>query len=74
MNTFLASCEILPFDETDAIYCGSLRENLNTAGKLIGPYDLMIVAQGAARGLTVATHNTAELSRVPGIRLEDWMV
>ena len=32
----------------------------------------MIAAQGAARNLTVVTHNTDEFSRISGILLEDW--
>jgi tRNA(fMet)-specific endonuclease VapC len=32
----------------------------------------MIAATALANGLTVVTHNTAEFSRVPGLKLEDW--
>ena len=32
----------------------------------------MIAAQGAARNLTVMTHNADEFSRIPELRLEDW--
>ena len=32
----------------------------------------MIAAIALANGLTVVTHNTAEFSRVPGLRIEDW--
>jgi tRNA(fMet)-specific endonuclease VapC len=38
----------------------------------IGPNDLMIAAIALAHDLTLVTHNTAEFSRVPGLRLDDW--
>ena len=72
MNAFLANYARLSFTEDDAIHCGRLRASLYAIGKPIGPYDLMIAAQGIARSLTVVTHNVSEFSRVPGIRLEDW--
>jgi tRNA(fMet)-specific endonuclease VapC len=38
----------------------------------IGPNDFMIVAIARANDLTLVTHNIAEFSRVPGLRIEDW--
>ena len=73
-NIFLAPFTILPFEQKDAEIAGELRAYLTKAGLMIGAYDLLIAAQGLARGLTVVTHNTKEFSRVPGIILEDWMV
>jgi len=69
---FLSSFEILPFSLEDASVYGRLRAQLEALGTPVGPYDVMIAAQGIARGLTVVTHNTREFSRVPGILLEDW--
>ena len=51
---------------------GRLRAHLQWQGTPIGPYDLLIAAQGVARGISIVTHNTGEFSRVPGILLEDW--
>ena len=72
LRMFLSSFEILPFTEEDASLCGLLRAELAARGTPIGAYDIMIAAQGIARGLTVVTHNTGEFQRVPGIVLEDW--
>jgi tRNA(fMet)-specific endonuclease VapC len=33
---------------------------------------MLIAAIALANGLTVVTHNTAELGRVPGLLVEDW--
>ena len=74
MYAFLSNYTILPFDNADAICFGNLRAPLASAGTPIGAYDVMIAAQGLAKGLTVVTHNTGEFSRVPGLNLEDWVV
>ena len=72
MHAFLANYDILSFDANDAAYFGQFRAALASAGIPIGAYDVMIAAQGAARNLTVVTHNTKEFERVPGLALEDW--
>ncbi len=42
-------------------------------GANIGPMDLLIAAQGVARGLVLVTDNLREFRRVPGLRYENWM-
>ena len=72
LQMFLASFDVLPFTERDAVLCGLIRAELAAVGSPIGAYDIMISSQGISRGLTVVTHNTSEFERVPGIKLEDW--
>ena len=72
MHAFLANFTILPFTEDDAVFFGLFRAQLAASGTPIGAYDVMIAAQGAARNLTVITHNTDAFSRIPELRLEDW--
>lgn len=69
---FLSPFTILPFDASDALMAGRIRGQLQRQGTPIGPYDVLIAAQGVARGIPIVTHNTGEFSRVPGILLEDW--
>jgi tRNA(fMet)-specific endonuclease VapC len=57
---------------TDAHY-GRIRANLQRRGRLIGPNDLWIAAHALALDLTLVTANTGEFSRVPGLRLENWL-
>ena len=73
-DIFLAPFPILPFERKDAIIAGQIRADLAKIGWNIGAYDILIAAQGLARGLTVVTHNTKEFSRVPGLILEDWII
>jgi tRNA(fMet)-specific endonuclease VapC len=48
-----------------------MRHELEKAGGMIGPNDLLIAAIALANGLTLVTHN-AEFRRVQGLRVEDW--
>lgn len=73
MLLFLAPFTILPFDANDAFSTGRIRGYLTQAGTPIGPYDVMIAGQGLSRNLTVITHNVKKFSRVPGLKVEDWV-
>ena len=50
-----------------------LRVEWESSGSPIGPNDLIIAAQARALGLTLVTHNLAELSRVPGLLVQNWL-
>ena len=39
----------------------------------IGALDLMIGAHALAQGVTLATNNTRELSRIKGLTIVDWL-
>ena len=69
---FFSQFASLPFDDAAAEAYGRLRAELARRGTPIGPNDLLIAAIALARDLALVTHNTAEFSRVPGLRLEDW--
>ncbi len=62
----------LPFDDSAAAAYASIRHELETAGKIIGPNDLMIAAIAQANKLTLVTHNVAEFGRIPALSIEDW--
>lgn len=71
---FLSPFSILSFSSEDAVAAGRIRGYLERRGTPVGPYDIQIAAQGVSRGLTVITHNIGEFSRVPSLKLEDWIV
>lgn len=73
LRNFLSPFVLLPFEPPDAERCGDLRAILETAGKTIGPFDLQIASQALSRGLILVTHNTREFSRIPDLKLEDWV-
>lgn len=72
VRAFSASFESLPLDDAAAEIYGRLRLDLEQAGKLIGPYDLLIAAIALANDVILVTHNTDEFGRVAGLKFEDW--
>lgn len=56
----------------DATY-GELRTRLERAGTPIGANDMLIAAHALALDLTLVTGNEREFSRVPGLRIENWL-
>ena len=72
LDALLAPYIALPFDDAAAELYAVLRHHLESIGQNIGPLDLQIAAIARANNCTLATHNTAEFSRVPGLLIEDW--
>lgn len=63
------SFELLPVTRAVAdVYAGVVRA-LRPRGKLIGSNDLWIAATALERDWALVTRNTAEFSRVPGLRI-----
>ena len=72
LERFFAPFDSLSFDDSAAQHYGWIRAELQRAGQMIGPNDLMIAAIARAHDLTLVTHNISEFQRVLGLRLEDW--
>jgi len=62
----------LDFDDAAAIAFGQLRTRLESQGKPIGPYDMLIAGQALARDLILVTDNVGEFARIPGLLIENW--
>jgi tRNA(fMet)-specific endonuclease VapC len=69
---FLRRFECVPFGRHAAALAGQLRVDLESRGKMIGPFDLLIAATAIVRGAKLVTHNVEEFSRVPHLEWEDW--
>ena len=54
-------------------YYGKIRALLNKAGQPIGGNDLLIAAHALALNLTLVSANVREFSRVPDLRVENWL-
>jgi tRNA(fMet)-specific endonuclease VapC len=69
----LDGLEVLPLKPpVDEVYA-QLRVLLERRGRLVGPNDLLIAAQALSLGLVVVTDNEREFSRVPGLKVENWL-
>jgi tRNA(fMet)-specific endonuclease VapC len=64
---------ILPFDETAAEVYGSLRADLEVAGRRLAEPDLRIASIALANDLMLVTGNVRRFSRVPQLRIENWL-
>jgi tRNA(fMet)-specific endonuclease VapC len=70
---FTARLEVLPFEAKAAMHYGQVRAELERAGALCGPHDMQIGGHARSEGLIVVTNNAREFSRMPGIRVENWV-
>lgn len=61
---------VIPFDREAAEEHARIRYLLRH--KPIGERDLLIASIALAHDLALVTHNAAEFSRVPDLRVEDW--
>jgi len=73
LEAVLGALEILPLEKPADVSYGSIRAQLERAGKPIGANDLLIAAQALTLGYTVVTDNGKEFSRVKHLRLENWL-
>jgi len=64
---------VLPFDESAAREYGRLRATLEKAGTPIAEPDLRIASICLTRNLTLITGNLNHFSKMPGLRVENWM-
>ena len=73
VEAILDSITVLPFEAPADLHYADIRRYLETAGDLIGPNDLLIAAHARALDLTLVTANFTEFSRVPELRVENWL-
>lgn len=73
VDLILSALDVLPLEPPADRHYGQIRQQLARQGTPIGPNDLLIAAHAVALDLTVVTANTREFSRVPGLRIENWL-
>ena len=72
-DLLLSALEVLPLEAPADRQYAELRHHLTHQGTPIGPNDLLIAAHALATDLTVVTANVGEFSRVPGLKVENWL-
>lgn len=73
LDEFVLPLEIANFDRGVARVYGRVRAMLEKKGLPIGSLDIMIGAHALSLGVTLATNNTREFSRITGLTIVDWL-
>jgi tRNA(fMet)-specific endonuclease VapC len=69
LRAILSALPIIPYTEQTAYHHARLWAELQAAGKMIGPYDLILAATAQERGSEIATFNKRHFASVPGAKL-----
>jgi len=73
LETILSAIDVFPLEEPADQHYGTIRAFLERKGKMIGPNDLLIAAHALSIDCAVITANQREFSRVPGLKVENWL-
>lgn len=73
IGSLLDAIAIIPVEAPVDVVYGDIRHALTSVGQAIGPIDFLIAAHALALDLTLVTANTREFSRVPNLRVENWL-
>lgn len=74
IDLLLLELPVLPWTPSAADCYGKIRAILKRQGTPIGEMDTQIAAHALSEDLILVTHNTRHFEKVPGLKLEDWMV
>ena len=74
IDSFFLRLPSLEWSVEAADIFGTLKDRLKRGGTPIGELDTQIAAHALAEDLILVTHNTKHFDKVPGLKLEDWMV
>jgi tRNA(fMet)-specific endonuclease VapC len=73
LEQFTSPLEILLFDVDAANHYGRIRAYLEKKGTPIGALDMMMAAHAQCLNLVLVTNNKKEFSRVPHLKIENWV-
>lgn len=73
VEAVLGVIDVAPYTTpADRVY-GEVRRHLERVGQPIGANDLLIAAHALCDASVIVTDNVGEFSRVPGLRVENWL-
>lgn len=74
LDEFILPLEITDFDERAAEEYGTVRADLEKAGKPVGSMDMLIGAHALSLGVTLVTNNVREFRQIKSLKVVDWSV
>lgn len=69
LRAIVAALPVLPYTERTAYVHAELWAHLQSTGKMIGYYDVIVAATALEHGCDVATFNSRHFSAVPGLKV-----
>jgi tRNA(fMet)-specific endonuclease VapC len=72
LREIVSVVKVLPFGIKEADSAALVRARLESKGRSIGPYDVLIAGTALTHHATLVTHNTAEFGRIENLTIEDW--
>jgi tRNA(fMet)-specific endonuclease VapC len=73
VHAVISRLPIVPFEAPADEFYAKIRAQLEKLRNTIGPNDLLIAAHALALGAIMVTNNEREFSRVPGLKVENWL-
>jgi len=73
LTQFIAPLDILSYDDEAAQFYGELRVHLEKQGRPIGSLDVLIAAHALSASCALVTNNVKEFTRVPKLKIENWV-
>jgi tRNA(fMet)-specific endonuclease VapC len=74
IGDLLQEVHVIDFDASCAETFGQIRGTLLQQGISVPTTDLLIASAALVHNLTLVTHNTTDFQRIPGLRLDDWLI
>ena len=72
-EAFMKTLNVLGMEPEVAKTYGRIRVELKKSGSALGPNDLLIAAHAHSLGATLVTDDDRAFSRVPGLKVENWL-
>lgn len=72
-RSFMATIRVLEMEPEVAGVYGAVRASMKRAGTQLGANDMLIAAHALARGAILVTADEQAFSRVPGLKVENWV-
>jgi tRNA(fMet)-specific endonuclease VapC len=72
VSEFCLPFDTVPFGEQEANKYAEIRANLEQAGRVIGPNDLLIAATALSLDVVLVSHNVEEFGRITALTIQDW--
>jgi tRNA(fMet)-specific endonuclease VapC len=73
VEAVLADFEVLSWETPADVHYAGVRDSLSRSGQPIGDMDMLIAAHALALDAVLVTDNEREFSRVPGLKVENWL-